>query len=1365
MERTEGIDTGVEGVGADGIAAANLYGSSSFHQAPKIVSNPQLRQRLEDLKRLEDRAAEMRRGWVGYRRGLQHMSSSGSLLSASMSGSVDGPAAAKWQSRPPEWKIKFSTDDFWIELRSRVEGREEAEQRRRVAEAREVINSNEFIQKIKKYKFSGARHGSELEAAVGEVETLLGELDAVVDAAYPCAHASGVGKHRLPNQKQPLDHPNSVAFHNPEFSCGSLEDNSTFVSNLQALRAWLAAAKLGLAAKERLEKTAREIRWESPDLDGLLHRVPMRDVTSLILARAKPALEKLHGLYRDTVREVSVTEINKVNADGTFLLDKTSKKLLKIQQHSFAKQLGDRGMKLPNLASVGGLAGSLAMLPLEILLKIVSSRVAHQPKSVAQQRWWAGRVFQQRFEECVQLLQAGRDYQEELREYLPGVLDPVDGDATHHAAVPGTWKETAERLELQMREVLYMGFSFCSAKNLEVAGSRSPEASGCAGAKQLKEACIDLRREEVPQLVDCLSMFKDAVVAEQTAGRHCDVLELLVRKGRQMLEEAVEFGGSRTETSLGSHSNGVAMDWASEVEQATAACWAAVRVARAGIGVLGLCAEVEFDDLNDLLEGLYNKDYVWVKGDREREALAQEQRQRALKSAKEKEKDGEGGDNDEEEGQTLVFASPALFGEEEEELGRERCTALLKATYGVEGKLYDHVGGHVVRIWVPNSAWDNVRNIWEQNCSSDRNGYGEANAMSVVRLPGLEDVLGPVPGEGMAILTGPNSYTLAQEMKHFRDKLPEGVLRIGHGTRPNRQAVVEAVARVTAELLAVEKSSSALVESWARKWGLVNEAEPNAAWTIFPIMALSKEQDHANHLPLPSIGVSEFSTLQKVFDLAGYTASALASGAPASAAEVERCKWAVARSWALARLAVPRDESRNGAAARGLGQSDSDDTERAEATSQTQLRNTDMAVTPERIKYFEEALRGAVTMLSDEEWAWWVKFFEAVWMERRDTERREDWLQMKLAGAVRSSGGARATRLEAVNKLEEELDKKIKKSTGARGVQKERDHMERMVLRDEHGQKLHWIKLGKLGQGSFGEVFRAQFWQSMDFVAVKQIDPRKGRGQGSWADTAAKAERETRVMTMLKHTNVVRCYGMESAEGSAKRMYMFIEYCAEGNLRDLVRSWMANGTRRTNEGSVVPIKIVRNYTMQLALALQHIHSRGIVHRDIKTMNILVADNGNTVKVADFGEAIEKPPGSTWCSVAPQQPGGSPGHQAPEHLQCKQHSRDFGPKIDVWSLGCVVTEMLTGQGPESLIWDGPAGKNVHKEGLNNVTSMFVLYRIAGEHPEALALPHRQCLTTLPSDSHVPAFLDRCFAFPPPRRPSASDLLQEPFLLRR
>eukprot|EP00961_Rhodomonas_salina_P041541 559186-Rhodomonas_salina.2 len=61
----------------------------------------------------------------------------------------------------------------------------------------------------------------------------------------------------------------------------------------------------------------------------------------------------------------------------------------------------------------------------------------------------------------------------------------------------------------------------------------------------------------------------------------------------------------------------------------------------------------------------------------------------------------------------------------------------------------------------------------------------------------------------------------------------------------------------------VEKSSSALVESWARKWGLVNEAEPNAAWTIFPIMALSKEQDHANHLPLPSIGVSEFSTLQK----------------------------------------------------------------------------------------------------------------------------------------------------------------------------------------------------------------------------------------------------------------------------------------------------------------------------------------------------------------------------------------------------------------------------------------------------------------------------------------------------------------------
>ena len=75
-----------------------------------------------------------------------------------------------------------------------------------------------------------------------DVGSLLAELDNVVDTAYPCAHASGVSRHRLPNYKIVLEKPNSVAFHNPEFSCGSVEDRSTFVSNLEALRAWHAAA-------------------------------------------------------------------------------------------------------------------------------------------------------------------------------------------------------------------------------------------------------------------------------------------------------------------------------------------------------------------------------------------------------------------------------------------------------------------------------------------------------------------------------------------------------------------------------------------------------------------------------------------------------------------------------------------------------------------------------------------------------------------------------------------------------------------------------------------------------------------------------------------------------------------------------------------------------------------------------------------------------------------------------------------------------------------------------------------------------------------------------------------------------------------
>jgi len=385
--------------------------------------------------------------------------------------------------------------------------------------------------------------------------------------------------------------------------------------------------------------------------------------------------------------------------------------------------------------------------------------------------------------------------------------------------------------------------------------------------------------------------------------------------------------------------------------------------------------------------------------------------------------------------------------------------------------------------------------------------------------------------------------------------------------------------------------------------------------------------------------------------------------------------------------------------------------------------------------------------LTDSEWQWWMAHIEAAHLEKMESEGRQRSLfRVKL----KQGGGLRA-RAAAVKELEERLMREGEERIGSGRVQDERKHTQRMVLRDESGNRLHWIKLGKLGSGQFGDVYRAQFWHNLDFVAVKEI---RNRGMMRSSDDAvSKVEKELRVMQLLKHPNIVRCYGMESGQGTTK--FVFLEYCAEGHLRGLVDSWKSSLSWRAGEGSmsgtVVPLKIVCKYTMQLAWGLDHMHKRGVIHQDIKALNILVADNGNSVKLSDLGEAVEKPPNKTWTDVAPRNIRGSPGHWAPELLRLSKDNADFGPKIDVWAFGCVVTEMLTGHKPEDMIWFGKKSPESKGE---------ILWRVHKMPAAELVLPFREFLGD--AFPEACAFLDACFTINPRHRPSAAGLLQIPFL---
>ena len=102
--------------------------------------------------------------------------------------------------------------------------------------------------------------------------------------------------------------------------------------------------------------------------------------------------------------------------------------------------------------------------------------------------------------------------------------------------------------------------------------------------------------------------------------------------------------------------------------------------------------------------------------------------------------------------------------------------------------------------------------------------------------------------------------------------------------------------------------------------------------------------------------------------------------------------------------------------------------------------------------------------------------------------------------------------------------------------------------------------------------------------------------------------------------------------------------------------------------------LVRNLALQVALGIQGLHQRNIMHRDIKPDNLLVSDASASPKVfiADFGAAVqlESPSGKATFRI------GTAGYTAPELIQ----GQPYGLKIDVWSLGCLIYSMLCGQVP-------------------------------------------------------------------------------------
>jgi serine/threonine protein kinase len=207
-----------------------------------------------------------------------------------------------------------------------------------------------------------------------------------------------------------------------------------------------------------------------------------------------------------------------------------------------------------------------------------------------------------------------------------------------------------------------------------------------------------------------------------------------------------------------------------------------------------------------------------------------------------------------------------------------------------------------------------------------------------------------------------------------------------------------------------------------------------------------------------------------------------------------------------------------------------------------------------------------------------------------------------------------------------------------------------------------------LGRGGMGAVYKARQPNLDRLVAVKVLPPEVGAD----ASFSERFTREARALARLNHQNIVAVHDF----GRAGDLYYFVmEYVDGTTLRQLVDV----GELQPEEAlSIVP---------QICDALQFAHDEGVVHRDIKPDNILL-DRKGRVKVADFGLAklLDRAPADA-SLTGTHQVMGTPHYMAPEQMQ---GSRDVDHRADIYSVGVVFYEMLTGQLPVGR-FDPPSKK--------------------------------------------------------------------------
>ncbi|KAJ7420014.1 hypothetical protein BTVI_23226 [Pitangus sulphuratus] len=193
--------------------------------------------------------------------------------------------------------------------------------------------------------------------------------------------------------------------------------------------------------------------------------------------------------------------------------------------------------------------------------------------------------------------------------------------------------------------------------------------------------------------------------------------------------------------------------------------------------------------------------------------------------------------------------------------------------------------------------------------------------------------------------------------------------------------------------------------------------------------------------------------------------------------------------------------------------------------------------------------------------------------------------------------------------------------------------------------------LGVVGKGSYGEVSLARHRQDRKQYVIKKLNLRNASSRERRA-----AEQEAQLLSQLRHPNIVTY--RESWQGQDGHLYIVMGFCEGGDLYHKLKE---------QKGKLLPESQVVEWFVQIAMALQYLHEKHILHRDLKTQNIFLTRT-NIIKVGDLGIARVLENQYDMASTLI----GTPYYMSPELFSNKPYNH----KSDVWALGCCVYEMAT-----------------------------------------------------------------------------------------